>query len=173
MLVKRHESLSHMLREFYETSPSGCVRCLLLGRGPRAFTLGLYASPLAAAYLSRSCWAHSFLRLGCRPTSVGPRGVFITSRRSILLTFPLRSSFQKSAPCVSCCRKYRRRGRGRSRRTCRPRRCRCAEIVTNLYLPCAYHPIDKRQRPPHPQIRRRRRCQRKQRTWSGTTVRGS
>ena len=57
MLVKRHESLSHLLREFYETSPSGCVRCLLLERGPRAAARGLYASPLAAAYLSRFRWA--------------------------------------------------------------------------------------------------------------------
>ena len=57
MLVKRQESLSHMLREFYETSPSGCVRCLLLGRGPRALARGLYASPLAAAYVSRLRWA--------------------------------------------------------------------------------------------------------------------
>ncbi len=65
--------------------------------------------------------------------------------------------------------------RGRTRRTCRPRRCRCAEIVTNLYLPCAIccHPLRCRERPSLPQIRRQRRCQRKQRTWSFTTVRGS
>ena len=171
MLVKRQESLSHMLREFYETSPSGCVRCLLLGTtgvGPRFVCITSCSSIRVAFALGPS-----FLRLGCRPTSVVPRGVCITSRRSIPLTSILCPFFQKSAPCVSCCRKYRRRGRGRGRRTCRPRRCRCAEIVTNLYLPCAYHPIDKRQRPPHPQIRRRRRCQRKQRTWSVTTVRGS
>ena len=75
MLVKRQESLSHMIREFYETSPSGCVRCLLLGRGPRAFTLGLYASPLAAAYLSRSCWALRSLDLDVGPLVLA-RGVY-------------------------------------------------------------------------------------------------
>ena len=75
MLVKRHESLSHMLREFYETSPSGCVRCLLLGRGQQAAARGLYASPLAAAYLSRFRWA-----LRSLDSDVGPlvlaRGVY-------------------------------------------------------------------------------------------------
>ena len=75
MLVKRQESLSHMLREFYETSPSGCVRCLLLGHGPRALALGLYASPLAAAYVSRLRWA-----LRSLDSDVGPpvlaRGVY-------------------------------------------------------------------------------------------------
>ena len=134
MLVKRHESLSHLLREFYETSPSGCVRCLLLERGPRAAARGLYASPLAAAYLSRFRWA-----LRSLDSNVGPlvlaRGVYSSpldaayfSRRFCALFFRDRRL------CVSCCRKYRRRGRGRTRRTCRPRRCRCAEIVTNLYL---------------------------------------
>ena len=68
MLVKRHESLSHLLREFYETSPSGCVRCLLLGRGPRALARGLYASPLPAAYVSRLRWALLSL-----DSDVGPR----------------------------------------------------------------------------------------------------
>ena len=75
MLVKRHESLSHLLREFYETSPSGCVRCLLLERGPRAAARGLYASPLPAAYLSRFRWA-----LRSLDSDVGPpvlaRGVY-------------------------------------------------------------------------------------------------
>ncbi len=172
MLVKRHESLSHLLREFYETFPSGCVRCLLLGRGPRAFTLGLYASPLEAAYLSRSCWALRSLDLDVGPPVLA-RGVYSSPLDEAYFSRSLCALLSRNRPpCVSCCRKYRRRGRGRSRRTCRPRRCRCAEIVT-LYLPCAYHPIDKRQRPPHPYFRRRRRCQRKQRTWSGTTVRGS
>ena len=50
MLVKRQESLSHMLQEFYETSPSGCVRCLFLGRGPRALARGLPSSPSTPLY---------------------------------------------------------------------------------------------------------------------------
>ena len=102
MLVKRQESLSHMLREFYETSPSGCVRCLLLGRGPRAFARGLYASPpsLAAAYLSRSCWALRSLDLDVGPP-VFARGVNASPLDAAYLSRSLCALFSRDRRLVS------------------------------------------------------------------------
>ena len=100
MLVKRQESLSHMLREFYETSPSGCVRCLLLGRGPRALARGLYASPLPAAYVSRLRWALLSL-----DSDVGPpvlaRGVYASPLNAAYFSRSLCALFSRDRRLVS------------------------------------------------------------------------
>ena len=117
-------------------------------------------------------FARARLKTFTRPTSFAPRIVCLTSRCSTRFSAflcPLCVRAGRSYPCASLVLTVFNTDADAAAAAPAPGSWR----ISTCLVPSAAAPLRCRERPPHPQIRRGRRCQRKQRTRSVATVRGS